>query len=436
MSRLFVLSIDGFQTQDLEFMGTLPNFSRILERAAIVKNVREIYPTLTYAIHTSIITGVTPDIHGIYHNSTPYIPNTETNWNVVGYNWKMFQSEIKCDTIVDAAKRKGLSTACVMWPVMGGQTPNHNLAEIWPNFCGTLRETYEKSCSPSVMDLYFDKYIACFDWKRSIDTDSYSIDIACDMIRRFKPQLMLEHSICLDYARHYTGNLSPKTFDTLRRVDGFVGQLIQAYKDAGIYEQTNFVFLGDHGQEQVDQQFNPNVLFVEEGLIRLNKEGIAESYDAFCYSNGYSALVCLKDPTDKLMRDKVYTLLKKIQADYPWFIEHIYTEDEARDQEHLSGDFQFVVEGRQGVVLGNDLSGPLSYKAGEPGINKYVSNHGYHPRKGPKPPFIAFGPDVREGIVVDGAHILDECPTLCKLLGVEMEGLMDQPLPILKSAGR
>lgn len=432
MSKLFVLSVDGFETQDLEFMSTLPNFSKLLKKAAVVKNVKEVYPTLTYVIHTTILTGVTPDKHGIYHNVTPYIPNIHENWQKRGYNWKMFSDEIKAETLFDAAKKRGLSTACVMWPVMGGQVPDHNLAEIWPGMCGTLRETYEKSCTQSVMELYYDKYVANFDWAHTLDTDSYSVDVTCDMVKRFKPDLMMEHAINLDYSRHYTGNATPKVFDSLRRVDGFVGKLLDAYREAGIYDETNFVILGDHGQENVDQQVNLNVLFVKEGLITLNDEGIATDYDAFVFTNGFSAYVRLKNPDDEAMVKRVEAFLRQIQAEYPWFIEHIYTAHEALEQEHLSGDFSFVLEGRMGISLEEKLTGPLSCHIHQPEFNTYLGNHGYHPSKGPKPPFIAFGPDIKEGITLEGAALLDECPTLAKLLGVEMQEMMGKPLPIFK----
>lgn len=432
MSRLFVISIDGFQTQDISFMRTLPCFSKIMEEAAVVNDIREVYPTLTYTIHTSIITGVTPDKHGIYNNTTPFLPDETTNWNVVGYQWKMFSDEIKTKTLIDAANEKGLVTASVMWPVLGGQEPMHNLAEIWPNMCGSLYETYEKSCSKSVMDLYYDRYIAAFDWAHSIDTDSYSVDIAADMIQRFKPDLLLQHMISLDYKRHYTGNVNEQVYKALERIDTFLEKIICATKEAGLYEETNFVILGDHGQMDVETILNLNVIFVRDGWIELSESGTARDYKAYSFSNGYSTLIMLKEGHTAEEREGVYSYLCGLKEQYPEYIEHIYTKEEVLEKEHLSGPFEFVVEAKEGCVITNALSGKDVTTITDPQVKTYRSNHGYHPSKGPKPPFIAFGSDIIAGKEIQGGSLLDECPTLTKLLGVDMPDMMGTPFPIIK----
>ena len=55
--KLIVLSLDALQTGDLDLLFQLPYCSQLAEKCAIVKNVREIYPTLTYPIHTAIVAG-------------------------------------------------------------------------------------------------------------------------------------------------------------------------------------------------------------------------------------------------------------------------------------------------------------------------------------------------------------------------------------------
>ncbi|MFA9380486.1 MAG: alkaline phosphatase family protein [Acetanaerobacterium sp.] len=431
-NKLFVLSIDALQTGDLEFLKTQPNFSEIFKKAAVVKNVREVYPTLTNVNHTSMITGVTADKHGIYHNMIPYLPTKHVDWNIVGQNWFWNCNAIKVPTLVDAAKEKGYVTACVTWPCMGGNVPDYNLAEMWPNTKDTLLETYEASCTPNVMELYFEKYVAPFNFKSSFDTDGFSVPIAVDITKRFKPDLMLEHIICLDYRRHKSGNNHPMVEDVLRRVDGLVGVIMDGYKEAGIYDDTNFVFLGDHGQMNIAESFNLNVALKNHSLVTMDEDGHVLDYEAYCFSAGFSAHIILKDPSDSQLKEKVYGVLKEIQKENPQYIERIYTEQEAALEEGLSGAFSFVVEAQSGICFENVFDGPISMSSKDPAYHSYASNHGYHPSKGPKPTFIAFGPDIREGVVIDGADILDECPTFAKLLGVEMSGMMGKPLDILK----
>ena len=56
--KLVVISLDALQTGDLDLLETRPYGSRWLKDAAIARNVHEIYPTLTYPIHTTLVTGV------------------------------------------------------------------------------------------------------------------------------------------------------------------------------------------------------------------------------------------------------------------------------------------------------------------------------------------------------------------------------------------
>lgn len=431
-NKTIVLSIDALQTGDLEYLGTLPNFSGILTKAAIVKNVREVYPTLTNVNHTSIITGVTPDKHGIFHNMKPFLPTKDVNWNMVGQNWFWNKESIKVPTLVDAAKENGLSTACVTWPSLGGEVPDFNLAEMWPKTMSTLRETYEVSCTKNVMELYYDKYVGCFDFARSMDIDSFSVPIAIDIIKNFKPDLVLEHIICLDYRRHKSGNNHPLVRDVLERVDGIAGELMDACREAGTYDQTNFVFLGDHGQMDIDEVFNLNVALKNHGLIQVGDDGEVIDYEAYGFSNGFSAYIILKDAADRGLWKRVNSILGDIQREYPDSIERIYTVEEAAREENVAGQFSFVLEGASGVCFENAFEGPVTIDTNDPKYKGYLSNHGYHPTKGPKTTFIAFGSDIKGGTVIDGASILDECPTIAKLMGVEMTGLMGKVLDIFK----
>ena len=74
--KLYVLSIDSMITEDIEFMKTLPTMSSILDGAAVVSNITSVYPTLTYTIHTTMMTGVYPDRHHIINNET-FVPEME-----------------------------------------------------------------------------------------------------------------------------------------------------------------------------------------------------------------------------------------------------------------------------------------------------------------------------------------------------------------------
>ncbi|MBF4692760.1 alkaline phosphatase family protein [Fusibacter ferrireducens] len=433
--KLIVISLDALQTTDLDYLKQKDNFSKILSEGALVKNVREIYPTLTYPIHTSIITGMHPNRHGIPHNQLPTIEPENPDWSIMGSDWYWYSDYVKVPSLMDFANEEGLTTASVMWPVMAGKKPTHNLAEIWPNRHEPVVETFKRACTESVMDLYYEQYIESIDWsnKKEIDMDGYSVPIAADMIRRFDPDLMLIHSVCLDHERHVSGVEGERIHRCLDRVDEIVGHLMDASKATGSFEKTNFILLGDHGQLAVRNHFALNVIFVEMGLIRLDENGKVIDYDAYSFSGGFSTHIMLKNPEDEVLKESVYRALLAIERKYDAYISRIFNKEEVNSEEGLSGEFTFVIEGAEGVMFNNELRGEIIKAIVPTKSEGYKGMHGHHPSKGHKPPFIAFGPDVLSGVVIETGDLLDICPTLSQLMGFSMTGLSGKAFPIIKS---
>ncbi|NLB56692.1 MAG: alkaline phosphatase family protein, partial [Lentisphaerae bacterium] len=65
---MIILSHDALVYDDLAYLKNRPVFSHLLENGARVNTLRSIYPTVTYPVHTSIITGVYPNRHGVIDN--------------------------------------------------------------------------------------------------------------------------------------------------------------------------------------------------------------------------------------------------------------------------------------------------------------------------------------------------------------------------------
>lgn len=112
--KLVLLSYDALETKDLDVLFTFPYFSMIKDKVSVVKNVREIYPTLTYPIHSTIATGVYPEEHGIFHNQKPSINPKIPDWNIMGSDWYWEKKELKVPTLMDAAREAGKSVATVL----------------------------------------------------------------------------------------------------------------------------------------------------------------------------------------------------------------------------------------------------------------------------------------------------------------------------------
>ena len=111
MAKTLVISIDALITADIERLCKLPNMSRIMKDASIVRDIECIYPTLTYPCHTTIVTGCYPEKTGIIHNERlqPNAAKAEWNW---------WAQDIRVPTVIDVAREAGLTTSTITWPVM------------------------------------------------------------------------------------------------------------------------------------------------------------------------------------------------------------------------------------------------------------------------------------------------------------------------------
>ena len=126
--RLCMISLDAVSRPDADRLTRLPALSALKARGVFCDNVRTIYPTLTYPIHTSLITGCYPSSHGIGHNQ-PFQPDTPPALRA----WHWEAGEIQQKTLHQAARDKGMDVASILWPV-SGKCPaiRRNFPEVLP----------------------------------------------------------------------------------------------------------------------------------------------------------------------------------------------------------------------------------------------------------------------------------------------------------------
>ena len=423
MSRAIVISIDSLFTSDIEHIKKLKNFKKILDESSIVKNINCIYPTLTYPCHTSIITGVYPDKHKISHNEK-FQPHSQKP------DWYWYSKDIAVDSVIDIAKRNNLKTSTVLWPVTGGCSADYNIAEIWTK---TKEEdpieVFKNSSTKELMETIYPKYSHIIQWNTEPHLDEFGVCCAEDIITTYKPDLMFIHLAYLDHTRHGFGLFNKEVKKAFDKYDEWIGRLINSLEKAGVYEETNFIILGDHGQIGVKNLISPNVILKDKGLIDVYENGKLIDYKAICHSAGISTQVIIKD---KNYTDEVYNVLCEMSKNKELGIEYIFTKDECRKFHNLDCEAEFVIEGIEGVAFSNDIVGEV-IKSTDCSDYKYsVATHGHLPHKGDKPPFIAKGPNIKTNIVIDGGDLVDEAPTIMKIFGIEMENIDGKALDILK----
>lgn len=86
---------------------------------------------------------------------------------------------------------------------------------------------------------------------------------------------------------------------------------------------------------------------------------------------------------------------------------------------HLDGDFSFVIEGDGYTEFGNGLEELIKTMPLRTGGHIF-GDHGFHPDKGPRPPFLALGPAFKNGVALEHADLTDGAPTYAKILGASL----------------
>lgn len=428
MNKTIVISIDALISSDIEAMKRMPNLGRIMERASYVTDIECIYPTFTYPCHVTIATGVYPDKHGICHNERFQL-------NVPRAEWYWFAKDIQVPTVVTVAKEHGLTASTVTWPVMCDCGADYNIGEIWaPREEDDPTPYFDQADSPAVKHIY-ERHKDMLRWMKTPPLDNFAAVCAADIIDEFEPDLMLLHLSYVDHLRHQLGVNNPEVMKGLAFVDEKIGQVIDKVIEKGLFDRTNFVILGDHGQLYCKHIFNLNYLLQKRGYITTDENGNVTDYQIYSHSSAFSTQIYTKAGMDL---DQVYAVLKEIQREYPEYIETVYTKKDVKELFHLDGPFDFVLEGQEGITFGKGLgNGELVNHVTNDDYKWSTSTHGHDPRKGDKPPFIMSGPDVKEGVVIQGGRLVDEAPTIMKLFGITMENVDGTPFDsLLKKGGQ
>lgn len=415
--HLIVLSFDCLSSKDFSLLKELPNFRRLLNGAAVCKQVETIYPSITYPCHTSIITGNFPVHHRL-------VKNTKLQAGRISPDWYWERKYITGTTLYDEAKKQGMKTGALLWPVTAKAKIDYHIPEIFAN---------RRWHSQTVVSLLNGSFLYTIDMNNRFGhlrngiqqpwLDDFVTAVTVHTIKTKKPDLMLVHLVDADSQRHKYGFSAKESHAALQRHDDRLGEILNAMDECGITDQSTVIVLGDHSALDVTHVIKMNVYLRQSGLIRVDEKGKVTSWKAFCKSNDGSAYVYLRDPFDQPTKDKIRALLHSLMMNPANGLEQVFCSDEASD---LGADSEaaFMLEARQGFYFTEELEGNSVVEINEEDIvtGKYCrAVHGYSPNKPDyHTVFIAKGKGVKPNVSIETMRLVDEGPTFATLLGLDL----------------
>jgi len=204
-----LISIDGFRPDYLQ-RGVTPNLSA-LARAGASGAMRPAFPSKTFPNHWTMVTGLSPDHHGIVANRMvdpegkrpPFAMAIEDPW------WWQDGEPVWL-----AASRAGIRSATEFWP---GSTVEGLRADDWNRF--------DTRVPPDAR-----------------------VDVVLDWLGRpapTRPRFVALYFEAVDSAGHQFGPDSPEVGRAAALVDAAIGRLRQGL--AGLRLRANLVIVSDHG---------------------------------------------------------------------------------------------------------------------------------------------------------------------------------------------
>lgn len=404
---VLMIAIDGLRPQEWQHRDNgldLPAL-RGLAAGGVSAAVTGVLPTVTYPSHTTLITGTAPRQHGIANNLT-FDPLRQ---NADGWYW--YASDIKADTLWQAAASAGRTVVNVHWPVSVGVTGlTANLPQIWRTGMADDDKMMAALSTPGLPLAEAGPYPTGKD--ESIAGDEGRTAQAIALLRRVKPDFATVYLTGFDHEQHEAGPDSPAARAVLVRIDAAVGKLVAAAR--AVNPQTTVVIVSDHGFAPTTRTTNLFVPFIKAGLIRLNGNAIA-SWDAIPWTAGGSAAIRLARPDDAALKAKVTAVLAEVAADPAAGIDRVM-DAAAIAAAGGTADAAFWVNCQPGWLMGGKLDGVQ----GEPTTTKGM--HGYFPDvPAMRASLIANGPGITAGRDLGVIDMRAIAPAVAARLGVTLQ---------------
>lgn len=400
-----VISLDGFPAYAFDDPKLPVPTLRRLMRDGVTAPMTGVNPTVTWPNHTSMVTGVRSDEHGLLANGT--IVRTGS-WPPVKVD-PMIDKEkmVRVPTVYDAAHNAGLTTAQVDWVAINhapGITWNFN---EWATADGRLEKEMIAKGAVTAPDLdNFTKANILF-------RDQVWTDAATYLIREHKPNLLLVHFLTLDSVHHTYGPGSLAALSAMAFLDSCVARIVNAVHEAGMSDRTTFLVVSDHGFKAFRKEIHPAVALASAGLDK----------KVYVLAEGGSAYVYFDDLS---LRTKVPQALQGVEG-----IDRVIGPEEfpalgLPNPESSSQMYNLLLTAKTGYSFSGATGGPVTAE-----VPQQAGSHGYLASDpAMNPIFIASGYGVKNRGKLQPVANIDVASTIADLLGLTLPSARGKSIPL------
>ncbi|MDF0714542.1 alkaline phosphatase family protein [Muricauda sp. 334s03] len=206
IEHVVVIGIDGMSPNGIQKANT-PTLDSMIQNGAATMHARSVLPSSSSPNWASMIMGADTEQHGVTSNG-----------------WEKFDHQLPPVVVTENG------TFPTIFTLFKDQQPSAHVGAIydWDGF-GRL---FEKT------DVDFD-----------IDGDheDKTTQEAVDYIKKNTPKFTFVHLDHVDHAGHAQGHGSPDYYRSVEKADSLIAEIVNATKDAGIFEKTMFIVASDHG---------------------------------------------------------------------------------------------------------------------------------------------------------------------------------------------
>jgi len=138
------------------------------------------------------------------------------------------------------------------WGSQKPDLPSRELDEygMFPNIYGTLRKNKPKSEIGVVYEWDGIGYLfpkKAVNYEQNCEGDSITSLTTVDYIKNKKPNFLFVHFGEVDHVGHSIGHATIEYYQSVEKLDEYIGEIINSIKMAGIADKTVIIFTADHG---------------------------------------------------------------------------------------------------------------------------------------------------------------------------------------------